>query len=235
MGGRMDGQGTATSSTATTQQTVLAADDHRHGWNADDGFTDLFNLIAYGGGWIFFTFLQMTSTEDSVFGLLQEGVTVPPKATPQQVVDALNGTMDRNHLIGFAIALSVQLFLTMLAFPTTRALLTAHRKAAASTPHSASTGQEAMAMAKWQQIVCRLLVGADVLTDFLYVINGHNVFAGSLLGVVPWINPNGGLGIIVVGLVYPLAVCGATVFFGNIAFKRLGSFFHRVRANTRTN
>lgn len=226
---RMNAQGTAT----TQPHTVLAADDHRQGWNADDGLTDLFTLILYGGGWVFFTFLQMTSTEDSVFGLLQSSVTIPPQATPQQVADALNGAMDRNHIIAFAIAFSVQLFLTTLAFPTTRALLTAHRKAAVSTPHSSSTAHEAAAMAKWQEIVCRVLVGADVLTDFLYVTNGHNVFAGTFLFFIPAINPSGGLGILIVGLVYPLAVCGATVFFGNIAFKRLGSFIHRIRANKR--
>jgi hypothetical protein len=215
--------------TKTTQAQTLQSDDHQHGWNADDGMIDLLTFVAYGGGWIFFTFLQMASTEDSVFGLLQSNVTVVPSSTPQQIQDALNGSLDRNHLIAFAIALSVQLFLTTLAFPATRALLLAHKKT--TSPSSASTGSEAAKMARGQRIITQILIAADVLTDFLYATAGHNVFAGTFFWFIPAINPHGGLGVLLVGLVYPIAVCGATIFFGNLAFKRLGSFIHRIKTH----
>ncbi len=207
---------------------TLAADDHRHGWSADSALADLTMLIVYGGAFVFFTFLQMTSTEDSVFGLLQVQVDTPPSATPSQIQAAYNGTLDRNHLIAFAIALSVQLFLMTLAFPSARALLLSHLKS--KLPTSASVGNEAEKMARWQSIIARILIVADILTDFLYVLSGHVVFSGTILGIIP--SPNaGGIGILLVGVVYPIAVCGATLFFGNIAFKRLGAFIHRIHAN----
>lgn len=212
------------------QTTTVAADDHRHGWNADDGLVDLLCVLGYGAGWVFFTLQQMASTQDSVFGLLQSNVTIAPNETASEIQAAYNGTLDRNHLIGFAIALSVQLFLTTIAFPSTRALLLAHRKT--KTPSSASTGNEAANMARWQKIVTRILISADIITDFYYAISGHNLFAGTFLGFIPALSGSA-IGVLLVGLIYPIAICGATIYFGNIAFKRLGSFVYRIRANTR--
>jgi hypothetical protein len=215
---------------------TIAADDHRHGWNADDPITDLITFLGYGGLWFFFTFLQMSSTQDAVFGLLQTGFVANPNETSQQIQAAMNGSLDREHLIAIGIALSVQASLMTLAFPVARSLLLAHKNS--KLPSSSSTGAEALKLDKWKSTLVTLLVVGDVVTDFLYVLQGHNVFGGSVtlfLFSIPWFSSGmtiqAAAGILLVGIIYPAAIFVATVFFGNIAAKRLGSLIHRLKSS----
>jgi hypothetical protein len=67
-----------------------------------------------------------------------------------------------------------------------------------------------------------VLVGGDIVTDMLYVLDGRQVFAGFSFA------PNG-FGVLVVAILYPIAICGVTIFCGMELAHRLDKLFSRMR------
>lgn len=198
---------------------VLEKDHHLNGIGAPSPASLFVTFLIFGAAAWIFTQLQIASTEQAVFGLLQSNVIVKPGMTPQQVADFINSNMDRNQTIAYAIGWGVQLFMLMIAFPGDRALLLAHKKYGMAH-HSASIAKNAELMGKAFKFVLAALVGGDIITDFLYVVSGHNLTSGSILGIIPNVSGSGA-GVLLVALLYPTAVCGVTIFCSVQAFRRL--------------
>ena len=111
-----------TAGSASSTTTTINEDDHRHGLYALSPLALLGLVLVSGGAWFIFSTLQVTSTEQSVFGLLQIGVQLPPNLTATQVMQYVNGQLDRYQTIAFAIGWGVQIALLMLSFPPDNAL-----------------------------------------------------------------------------------------------------------------
>jgi hypothetical protein len=68
-----------------------------------------------------------------------------------------------------------------------------------------------------------VLIGADWLTDALFVLQGHTIFDG-FMHFAP-----GAIGVLVIALIYPVAITGVTVFCGIELAHRLDRLFQRLR------
>lgn len=156
-----------------------------------------------GVAWFIFSILQITSTEQAVFHMLQSTFTIQPGMTAQQLLDMQNGSMDQTNLEAAGIGWAVQIFMFLLSFPSehyTHPLL-----------------------ARGRRFVMIVLVGGDVITDAAYVLAGHQVFSG--FGFAP-----GGFGVLVVAILYPIAICAVTVFCGMELAHRVDRLFSRLRS-----
>jgi len=140
-------------------------------------------------GFLFFvgSLVQITGTEQAVYNLLQSNYIALPGMTAQQLWDIQHNSLNQIQLIATVIGWGVQAFMLMAAFPS---------------EHFITPG-----LARGRRFVMALLIGGDVLTDAVYVLSGHQIFNG--FGFAP-----GGFGIVIVALVYPIAVCGVTVYCG---------------------
>jgi hypothetical protein len=156
-----------------------------------------------GIAWFIFSILQITSTEQAVFHLLQSTFTIQPGMTAQQLLDMQNGSMDQTNLSAAGIGWAVQIFMLLLSFPSEHYI------------HPT--------LGRARRFVMIILVGGDILTDALYVLNGHQVFSG--IGFAP-----GGFGVLIVALLYPIAICGVTVFCGMELAHRIDRLFTRLRS-----
>src|SRR5690242_20938285 len=108
---------------ATRSKTANAADNHEHGLLALSPLALLCLAGVSAVAYYIFSQLQITSTEQTVFSLLQYNVTLNPGMTAQQVVALLHGETDRYQTIAGAIGWSVQIALLFLSFPPDSALL----------------------------------------------------------------------------------------------------------------
>lgn len=155
--------------------------------------------------WIF-TQSQITNTETSVLALLQAGTTITPGMTGRQVQQLMTGQM-MGYYTGIAalIGWGVQIALVIMAFPPDSALLSLHRRFNADA--APSLVSSAMNQEKWRTIISRVLVGGDILTDFLYVVRGHTLFSG-FNGMLPQLD----WGVLIIGVMYPAVICFVTVF-----------------------
>ncbi|MBA2681798.1 MAG: hypothetical protein H0U76_25810 [Ktedonobacteraceae bacterium] len=164
-------------------------------------------LLATAGicglAWFIFSILQITSTEQAVFHLLQSTFTLKPGMTAQQLLDLQNGSMDQTNLEAAGIGWAVQIFMLLLSFPSEHYI------------HPA--------LGRLRRFVMIILVGGDIVTDGLYVLAGHQVFSG--FGFAP-----GGFGVLIVAVIYPIAICGVTVFCGLELAHRLDRLFSRLRS-----
>lgn len=210
------------------QAQPLGQDDHRQGLTAQSPITYLLGAVFFGAAFIFFTMLQITSTQDAVFGFLQISIHTPPGMTGPQLLEFINGTLDRNHTIATAIAWGVQCYLLQLAFPSDRAFLMAHKKY--NTGMSKSVSNKALLLAKLKTFVTWTLILGDVITDFMYAAAGHAMVGGMHFFIIPNITNPGGL---LVALLYPIVICGVTVFFGAEAFHRLDAFLSELGRRAR--
>ncbi len=156
-----------------------------------------------GIAWFIFSILQITSTEQAVFHMLQSTFTIKPGMTAQQLLDLQNGSMDQTNLEAAGIGWAVQIFMLLLSFPSEHYI------------HPA--------LGRARRFVMYILVGGDILTDGLYVLNGHQVFNGFSFA-------SGGFGVLVVAILYPVAICGVTVFCGMELAHRVDRLFGRLRA-----
>lgn len=216
---------------ATQQQTTKSAstDHHAHGLLADSPLALLALTVLCSIAYFLFSQLQITSTEQTVFNLLQLGVQLKPGLTATQAVDFVNGQLDRYHLIAAGIGWGVQIALTILSFPPDSALLSLHRRY--TTHVSASLTRSALTYAKWHRLLMIILIGGDVLTDFWYVAQGHTLITWS--GVLPTITSSA-MGVILVGIVYPAAICFVTIFVGKYMFVYLDALYEKLRGTTAT-
>ena len=224
-------RGTASSQhQTTTNQPGIERDHHLHGWVANVPLALLCLVVLCAVVLYIFTQLQITSTEQAVFGLLALSVQVKPGMTALQLSQLISGNADRYQTIADAIGWSVQIALLTISFPPDAALLSLHRKY--NQVVSPSLSRAALAYAKCRRLVLLILIGGDVATDFWYVVQGHTlaVWNGSLLPDVS----SSMVGVLIVGVVYPVAICFITVFVGKYLFVYLDALVERLRHATET-
>lgn len=159
-------------------------------------------------GVIFFIFstVQITGTQLAVFHLLQSGLTITPNMTAQQLLDIQNNHLSQDGLIAASIGWGVQVFMLIAAFPSEHYI------------H--------FSLEKGRRFVMYILIGGDIATDILYVLNGRQVFDG-------WKISGSGLGILIVSALYAIAVTGVTVFCAMECAHRIDKLFGRLRTVTR--
>lgn len=116
------------------------------------------------------------------------------------------GALGGDLLVANAIGWSVQIFLLIATFPSEHYI----------APHLGSA----------RKVIMGVLVGADWLTDFMYVLQGHTIFSG-FLQLAP-----GALGMIVVAIIYPIGITGVTVFCGIEVAHRIDRLFQCIRGLT---
>ncbi len=212
-------------STTSQQQAPMSADDHRLGLHALSPMMLLCLVVVTAIAFWFFTQLQITSTEQSVFGLLQIGVQLQPGMTMHQVQEFMSGNLDRYNTIADAIGWGVQIALLMLSFPPDSALLSLHRKY--NKVVSPSLVKAAAGTAKLRRWMMIILIGGDVVTDFVYVAQGHTLV--TMNGWLPTLSSGSAAGVILVGILYPTAICFVTVFVAKYMFVFLEALFEKVR------
>lgn len=206
---------------APRARAASGADNHAHGLMALSPLALLCLVVVCGTAYYIFSQLQITSTEQSVLDMLQYNVTLNPSMTAQQVANMLHGNLDHYETIASAIGWSVQVALLFLSFPPDSALLLAHRKY--NVQMSPSLMEAASTYAKWRNFLMTILIGGDILTDMIYVANGHTLFVMN-----GWMPTLPSIGLAVVSLVYPAAICFITIFAGKYFFVFIGALVERI-------
>jgi len=210
---------------ARSGRATIDLDHHANGHEALTPIMLLTMLIVCGVAYFIFSQVQITSTEQTILSLLQVTTQLPPAMTVSQVQQFMAGQLDRYTTIADSIGWSVQIALLLLSFPVDSALLMVHRKYAQEASTSLAIG--AARIAKWQTFCIRVLVGGDVLTDCYYVFQQHVTVAWN--GLLPFVT---GLnaGIVLVGVIYPVAVCFITVFAGKYTLIFLDALLEQFRS-----
>jgi hypothetical protein len=178
----------------------LEADDHRHGLIVTSPLACLVMLVVCATAYYFFSMLQITSTEQTVFALLQVNAQLVPSMTGAQVASYASGDLGRFQTIAAAIGYGVQIALLTLSFSPDATLLLMHQKYNGKS--SASLSKHAGFLAKLRLFMLVVLIGGDILTDFWYVISGHSLDGG----------------VVLVGIIYPTAICFVTIYGGKYMF-----------------
>src|SRR5260370_19336566 len=179
---RKAGGGTTTTNTRSRAKAeTIAADHHAHGYLAMSPLMLLGMTIVCAIAYYVFSQLQIGATEQAVLNILQSGLTITPGLTGRQVTDFMYGRMNRDQTIADGIGWSVQIALTLIAFPPNSLLLSLHRRYNADPGPSLT--ESATKYFKWRKFCTWALLGGDLLTDFLYVVQDHLVIAWS--GLLP--------------------------------------------------
>ncbi|HZU03981.1 MAG TPA: hypothetical protein VFA10_30240 [Ktedonobacteraceae bacterium] len=156
--------------------------------------------------WFVFNTVQITSTIQAVLNFLQNTLTVTPAMTAQDLVRMQQGALGGDLLVANAIGWSVQIFLLIATFPSEHYI----------APHLGGA----------RKVIMSVLIGADWLTDTMYVLQGHTIF-DSFMHFAP-----GAIGALVVAIIYPIAVTGVTVFCGIEVAHRVDRLFQCIRGLT---
>lgn len=200
--------------TATNKTTqVLSADDHRHGLTAH---SPLFNLVSGAGligvwGWA--NVYQALTTAQAIMMLLQLSVHVSSSMSAQDLLNLEQLTNDRYSGIASLIAWGVQVYLFLVAFPSDRAFLRAHKKNNGATPPSIEGKTRKLSTLK-DFLVWAFLVG-DILSDAIYAWYG----GGDILTLF---SPAGGARAFV-AILFAAVMLGITLFVGQEGFHRFTS------------
>src|SRR5437763_9491643 len=114
--------GTATARTGGTTRRArraetIAADHHAHGYLALSPLMLLGMTIVCAIAYYVFSQLQIGATEQAVLNILQSGLIITPGLTGRQITDFMYGRMNRDQTIADGIGWSVQIALTLIAFP----------------------------------------------------------------------------------------------------------------------
>lgn len=203
---------------------TIDASHHAHGHLALSPLMLLGLIIVCTVAYYIFSQLQIASTEQFVFDLLQTGIQIQPGMTGQQAQEFLNGQMDQNHTIGAAIGWAVQIALFVTSFSPDSTLLLMHRKF--NIDVSESLAKSASTRAKWLKFTLVALIAGDILTDFVYVMQAHVTMSFS-----GWWPTFQGLtmGVLLIGLLYPVAIMFVTVYAGKFAFMFTDALIDRLK------
>ncbi len=213
-----------TGGTAKSGGATVAADHHAHGYLAMSPLMllGMFGICAVAY-WLF-SQLQISATEQTVFNMLSSGIQVTPGMTGDQVKEFMQGQLNHDQTIAYGIGWSVQVALTLVSFPPTSALLMLHRRF--NTDPGASLAEAATKYAKWQKFMSWALIGGDVVTDFLYVVENHIVIQWQGL----WPDIQGfNFGILLIGVIYPIGICFVTIFVGKYMFVFLDALIDKLK------
>jgi hypothetical protein len=135
----------------------------------------------------------------------------------------MSGELDRYQTIADGIGWSVQIALTLIAFPPHSLLLSLHRR---YNEQGSSVTTTATKYFKFRKFCSWALIGGDFTTDFLWVIQNHTIFTWQ--GYIPHITVQAA-GVIVVGILYPIAICFVTIFVGRYMFVFLEGLINELR------
>jgi hypothetical protein len=164
-------------------------------------------LLATAAIFAFFLFIfetiQITSTVQAVLNFLQTTLTVTPAMTAQDLLKMQQGSLGSSELIANAIGWSVQIFLLIASFPSEHYI--------------------AWNLGQARRFMMYILIGADWLTDALYVLQGRTVFDG-FMHFAP-----GAVGVLIIAIIFPIALTGVTVFCGIELAHRIDRLFHRIK------
>lgn len=221
--------------TARTAQTTASANagqqqQHWHGLYGMTPFALLVMIIVCGLALWVFTNLQITGTENSVYGLLQLSAGYPPNATTAQVAEFLNGQLDRNQTIADAIGWGVQIVLWTVTLSPDAALVLVHLKHNDTPQHHLA--RNAATLGQIRRALMWLLIGADILTDFIYVVQGHTTMV--MDGWHPSIPTNAAAGTILAGLMYPAVIIFINVYVAKYLFAFIEALFSKLRTAATT-
>lgn len=172
--------------------------------------------------------LQITGTENAVYGLLQLTTATQASSVAGQPTAYMHGRLSVDQTVAGAIGWGVQIVLLTLTLSPDGALVLIHLK------HSDVPGQylarHAAFLGKLRGILVILLIGADILTDFLYAIQGHTVFTWD--GWHPSIPSTAAAGTLLVGLMYPAVLIFINVFGVKYLFAIVSALAHKLRGAT---
>jgi hypothetical protein len=206
MGNRRTG-----SSGGTTRGPTVDSSSHVNGGIALTPLMLLSGIIVFGTAFFIISQVQITSTEQTIFDLMASGFRATTDTGAQIGQFISQKDLDHDHLIANTIGWSVQVALFLLSIPVAQALMLVHR--VHNSESSASLSATAQKYADGQTFCVRALVGGDVLTDFYFVVRGHVIVTWPSL----WPSVTGfDFGVILVGLIYPVAICFVTVFCGRL-------------------
>lgn len=203
---------------------TISADHHHHGLYANSPIALFVLFVICLVAFSIFSLLQITSTEQTVFDLLQIGTQLKPGLTGDQVAQLMNGSLDHNQTIATGIGWAVQIALLLVSMPPEHALAMMHRKY--NTVMSASLSRHAERMAKARTILQWILIIGDIITDFYFVVQKHMNFGWD--GWHPSLGDSAG--VLLVGLLYPTAVCFVTIFVGKYMFGYLDALIDVFRS-----
>jgi hypothetical protein len=175
--------------------------------------------------WIFTT-LQITGTEQRVAGLLQLTTSYPTSATPSQIAASLQGRLSRDQMIADAIGWGVQVVLWTLTLSPDGALVLVHLKH--TDVPAIYLHRQAALLGKLRALLLILLIGMDILTDFLYAVQGHTVLVWD--GWYPSIPSSAAAGTLLVGLLYPAVLLFINVYGVKYLFALASALFQKIRA-----
>jgi hypothetical protein len=206
---------TTTGGTATRRKKAetIAPDHHAHGYLAMSPLMLVGMTIVCAVAYFVFSQLQIGATEQAVLNIMQSGEIVTPGLTGRQITDFMYGRMDKYQTIASGIGWSVQIALTLIAFPANSLLLSLHRQF--NSDPGPSLTESATKYFKWRKFCTWALVGGDILTDFLYVTQDHvRIDWSNIIPDITITNP----GVLVIGIIYPVAICFVTIFVGKYMF-----------------
>jgi len=148
----------------------------------------LITVGIFGFAWYIFSTIQITGTIQAAFVLLQTTITVTPGETAAELLKIQQNSIDSTTLIASTIGWAIQITLLRTMLPSEHYIL--------------------FHLGRARGYITKILIGADVITDSLYVLHGRTVFDG-FLHFAP-----GGFGILIVAVAYPIALISITVFCG---------------------
>lgn len=162
----------------------------------------LFFVLAELGLWVWCMWQQITTTHDSIFGLLQGGTLVPTHLTPQQVVTFLQGAADKDHKIAYTIAFVTQIVFLSCFLP-------------GGPIHNPTL----------RRIVVAIFFILEVTSDLWYSAATGTTIGGAFTWVFNW-NDGGWLA----SLTYIVAMTAGSTLLGIDGFHRLERMFKELKA-----
>ncbi len=213
------------SAAGTATKTVNAEQPQSwHGLYAMTPIALLVMILICGVALWVFTNLQITGTENSIYGLLQLSTSYPASATASQVQALLNGDLNRYQTIADAIGWGVQIVLWTVTLSPDAALVLVHLKHNDTPQHHLA--RNAAMLGKMRLGLMWLLIGADVFTDFFYVVQNHTLFV--MDGWHPSIAGATAAGTILAGLMYPAVIIFINVFVAKYLFAFIEALFTKL-------
>jgi len=162
----------------------------------------LFFVLAEIFLWFWCMWQQITTTHDSIFGLLQGGTLIPTSLSPQQVVDFLQHAADKDHKIAYTIALVTQITFLSCFLP-------------GGPIHNPTL----------RRIVIAIFFILEVTSDLWYSVATGTTIGGAFTWIFNW--GNGGW---LAALTYIVAMTAGSTLLGIDAFHRLERMFKALKA-----
>ncbi len=194
-------------------------------------------VIMLGVSLVFFagvTVFQTMGTEQAVFSNLLHDIQLTPAMIIDQAHRFFQGKLDFYEGVAFACSFGVQFVLLTVAFPAAAAHAILHHHYNVVTTSEMSEG--ASTIKQWQVAITKVIVGAELVTDVLYVTqhntivaSGHQVFS-FFFWFIPWPNLDGpNAGILLIGILYGCLLCFTNIISVRMVVTHLEILFLKIR------